>query len=269
MFVKKEVEIVNENRLARLRSIYGWVLSLSLLLAGICLMAACLGIYRSGDDAFSRQAVARAFGPIAIPVCLCLILTLGGAVLACLTPAPRPPAASGLSPTVRRQRLRYGAALDEEGVSRGQLPPQVEPIMVREAVLRTRCRRIPVIALVLGSGLFLCYALNGSHFHQTDINSSMIRASALLMACLLPAFCLGVLCRRLIAASTLREIAALQAAGIRPRPLPVKPARSTRTATALLLVAAVGLILFGHLAGGWSDVLTKAVNICTECIGLG
>ena len=36
-----------------------------------------------------------------------------------------------------------------------------------------------------------------------------------------------------------------------------------------LLFAAAALALFGFFSGGTADVLTKAVNICTECIGLG
>ena len=28
-------------------------------------------------------------------------------------------------------------------------------------------------------------------------------------------------------------------------------------------------LIGGAFAGGWADVLTKAINICTECIGLG
>ncbi len=36
----------------------------------------------------------------------------------------------------------------------------------------------------------------------------------------------------------------------------------------LILIATV-LLVFGALTGGFADVLTKAINICTECIGLG
>lgn len=43
-----------------------------------------------------------------------------------------------------------------------------------------------------------------------------------------------------------------------------------RTATrAILLAASAALIIHGVLNGGLWDVLVKAVNICTECIGLG
>jgi putative copper export protein len=37
----------------------------------------------------------------------------------------------------------------------------------------------------------------------------------------------------------------------------------------VILAIAVFCVAYGALEGGFSDVLTKAVNICTECIGLG
>jgi len=42
-----------------------------------------------------------------------------------------------------------------------------------------------------------------------------------------------------------------------------------RALRACLLAAAAALILLGILNGGLQDVLTKAIWICTECIGLG
>ena len=36
-----------------------------------------------------------------------------------------------------------------------------------------------------------------------------------------------------------------------------------------LYVAAAVLVVLGVLNGGLRDVLVKAINICTECIGLG
>ncbi len=44
---------------------------------------------------------------------------------------------------------------------------------------------------------------------------------------------------------------------------PVNPVRI------LLAAAAMALIVAGVLNGGMYDVLVKAINICTECIGLG
>ena len=36
-----------------------------------------------------------------------------------------------------------------------------------------------------------------------------------------------------------------------------------------ILAIAAALIVAGALNGGMRDVLVKAINICTECIGLG
>lgn len=53
---------------------------------------------------------------------------------------------------------------------------------------------------------------------------------------------------------------------------PAAPARDRRALPALriaLYAAAIVLIALGVMNGGLWDVLVKAVNICTECIGLG
>lgn len=36
-----------------------------------------------------------------------------------------------------------------------------------------------------------------------------------------------------------------------------------------LLCIGIGIFAYGFFAGGTADVMTKAVNICTECVGLG
>ena len=71
-------------RKQKLLQVYRIALSCVIVLAGICLMVACISIYRSGDEPFSREAVAAAFAPISIPVYLCLamVLMLGVPVLA-------------------------------------------------------------------------------------------------------------------------------------------------------------------------------------------
>jgi hypothetical protein len=37
----------------------------------------------------------------------------------------------------------------------------------------------------------------------------------------------------------------------------------------VLLIAAIGLIIAGLFNAGARDVFSKAVRICTECVGLG
>ena len=60
----------------------------------------------------------------------------------------------------------------------------------------------------------------------------------------------------------------------KPRPSVIppaerKPAGHLAAVRLALLGAAALLVVLGALNGGARDVLVKAVNICTECIGLG
>ena len=54
-----------------------------------------------------------------------------------------------------------------------------------------------------------------------------------------------------------------------PEPFAAQDERTASIARCILLAAAAALIALGVLNGGMRDVLVKAVNICTECIGLG
>ena len=51
--------------------------------------------------------------------------------------------------------------------------------------------------------------------------------------------------------------------------MPGAPARAVGAARMLLYAAAAAFIVLGAMNGGLRDVLVKAGNLCTECIGLG
>ena len=74
----------------------------------------------------------------------------------------------------------------------------------------------------------------------------------------------------------LRETEAAQAqlkaekeAGVRPEPKASPRRRGMGALQIALIVAAVGFIIAGVFNGSARDVLYKAINICTECVGLG
>ena len=72
---------MKRNILRRIQIVYGVLLSVSLLTAGICLMAGCLVIYSSGDTPYSAQKVAEIFSAVAVPVCVFPVLALLGIFL--------------------------------------------------------------------------------------------------------------------------------------------------------------------------------------------
>lgn len=47
------------------------------------------------------------------------------------------------------------------------------------------------------------------------------------------------------------------------------PCKKVRIIQLCVLGGAIIILILGAIFGGYADVLTKAVNICTECIGLG
>ncbi len=122
--------------------------------------------------------------------------------------------------------------------------------------------------------VFLIYALNGSNFHTTQINASMIRAMTVLVPCLLISGTVSLVTGQQRKAVMEEEIALLKKA---PSRSPVQKSQAETPASAkklpalrtVILVTAISLLVFGFLTGGTADVLTKAVNICTECVGLG
>ena len=254
---------MTSERNIKLRRIYGIALSCVIILAGICLMIACVGIYRSGDEPFSREAVAAAFSPIAIPVYLCLVMIAAGFALKILFPIPAEKAAAVTQHGVILKRLFARADLEN-------CSDELKKQIAAESALRKRNNLICASVLAASGIVFLIYALDGSHFHSSDINGSMIRAMHVLLPCLAVSL---AACIWLVAArkkSMLRQIELLKQC---PRlsaakSEATKPARTEKIQCALLL-AAIALAVFGFVTGGTADVLTKAINICTECIGLG
>lgn len=249
---------------ARVRLVSGAVQSVSIAAAAVCLMKACVGIYQMGDRPFSRESVAAAFGPIAVPVWLCLGLMAAGFLADLLLPD------DGSKPKAKRQT----AMVLHRMQSRVDLNACGEEL--RSAVLAQRSRRakhsrVRTVLLILCSAAFLCYGANPANFHQTEINSSMAKAMMVLIPCLAPCFGYALFAARANAASMEKEIDLLKQAPAEAKiqAIVTDRVRRIRTVQIAALVLGVAFLIFGFCTGGTVDVLTKAINICTECVGLG
>lgn len=244
-----------------IRAIYGGVLTAAAIIAGICLMGACLGIYRSGgEQLFTPEKVAAAFSAVTAPVYVFLALTTGAFLLEAVLP-PRPRAKNAANPSMLHARLAAGADMTYCG-------PQL-----KAAILRHQKQRRAVTATGFGilgicTAVFLCYALNSSHFHATDINGSMLRAMAWMLPCLAVPFLYAVFAAYFCKKSLVAECALLKTVPKAKEPAPAK-LPSGGWVKWVVLGAAAAVLLYGFFAGGTADVLTKAINICTECVGLG
>ena len=258
---------MKKETIRRIRLIYGILLSLVTVIAGICLIVACVGIYRSGgEQIYTPEKVSAAFSGIAVPVYLCLVLVAGGFILDFILPAD----GKKLKPEKNDRALlqRLLAKRDMEVCS-----PSLRKEIESQRKQRKLHYGIALGLLAVCSVLFLSYGANPANFHQSDINSSMVKAMWVMLPCLAIPFGYGVFSAYFTRASLRKEIELVKkiSAGEKKTMAPLKES-SPRLLIALrcvLLCAGIGLLVYGFFAGGTADVLTKAVNICTECVGLG
>ncbi|MGM9602204.1 MAG: CD1871A family CXXC motif-containing protein [Faecousia sp.] len=253
-----------------IRRVYGVLLSISLLAAGICLMAACIGIYQTGDHPFSREVVAAAFRPIAAPVYLCLGLTILGFPLNRWLPKEDQKHKAEKPQALVLQRLHSKTDLSE-------CDEELRSAVAAQQKSRALHSAIRTGLLVLSGIIFLTYVLSGDRFRLPDINGSMLHAMGVLLPCLTVTFAYAVFTAFYNRASIQKEIALMkQANAASPRKPESQPEKNDSIGQkrrnllrgAVFLAAAV-LLIYGFFAGGAADVLTKAINICTECVGLG
>lgn len=252
----------------RVHLIYSIVLSIMLAAAGICLITACVGIYLSGDRAFTRESVAAAFSGIAVPVYLCLALVIGGFILDGFFPAEK---------KKQQPEKQYHAILarlhDKLDINR--CDADIRQQIIKQQKSRKLHSFISLMLLLVGSVVFLCYGADSRNFDQQDITGSMLKAMYWFIPCLAVPFAYGVFAAYARRSSLQKEIELVKQA------IPGAPATEKKEALPAdrsklflglrlaLLVLIAGVMIYGFFAGGTNDVLTKAINICTECVGLG
>lgn len=248
--------------------IYSIVLSISITISGLLFIFSCINIYLSGKEPFSRESVAAAFSLIAIPVYICILLVLAGIVInfICDYTVKRTIPPKDYRHLLKKLYLSYDvSALDTETLNKIESTKKI----------RKNLKTITLFVVLVSSCVFLIYALNSGNFHQTNINDSMIKAMLVLIPCLLVSFIMTLICTYKISSLFEAEINLVKQA---PRKAHTDdgmvttnetPDKKTKIIKYVILAIALVFIVYGLFAGGTLDVLTKAVNICTECIGLG
>ena len=251
----------------RIRQIYGIVLSVALVAAGICLMGACLWIYRSGgDQIYTAQKIATAFAPISLVVYLALALSIGGFVLHLILPQEKEKRMVEKNYALMLRKLHEKN--DLSGCGDRALVAAIEA----EPKRRKLHSWISLAVLGVSTVVFLCYACNGANFHTSEITQSMLRAMWVMLPCLALPFGYSVFTAYLHKKSIQRELELMKLVAVPRTPVVQEQKDHSRVYSILrvcLLVLAVVLVVVGIVGDGWMDVLTKAVNICRECVGLG
>ena len=258
---------MTDSKIKQIHRIYSILLSIIIVIAGICLMVSCIDIYNSGKQPFSRESVANAFNKISIPLYLCIFMTILGFILEIFIPTP-----------LDKSKIATSKAMLLENLQNKKDMSQSDIDVITSITIERKKRRLHsisrVVTLIIASIIFLVYATNERNFHQSDINGSMIKAMYILVPCLLVSFIYSLFTVIINEKSMMTEIELLNK-------LPIKDNNESADdetcscdkkiaaiRIAFLLIG-IGILAYGFATGGTRDVLTKAVNICTECIGLG
>lgn len=256
---------MTKEALIRIHRIYSIILSIVIVIAGLCLIAGCINIYNMGDKPFTREVVAETFLGIAFPVFFCLGLIIVNFIFTLILPYNKEkthiekPYATLLQRLYSKKDL---TACDEE------LYKQILSLQKNR-----RCHIvIRTIVIILASIAFLIYALNRNHYHLPDINGSMINAMWILIPCVVISFGYALFVAIHNQKSMEKEIALLKtapAAETKDEENTSSFAKNINYIRCVFLALGILCVVYGVFGNGTADVLTKAIGICTECIGLG
>ena len=265
---------MSDKTVQTLRRITSIALSVLAVICALALAIACVGIYRSGDRPFTPERIAQAWRSVAIFVWLFIAFTIGSGIFHLLCPPAVKRAKGTVFPEIRLAKIKARLA-------RKQYDDQLLlPLTKQEAYVKI-LRISAVIVCILCAVYPLIYLNNPDHFTSIDaeLNAQVVRAiiPSLCFTAIALAYCFTV--KLLSDISYEKAIVYAKAIMLLPAPAADKksqakqetglPGYTTFVLRIVLLLAAVTMIVLGILNGGMSDVLQKAIKICTECIGLG
>lgn len=261
---------MSQEKLRKLHLIYGIALSCIIIITGICFIVSCIDIYRSGMRPFTYESIGTHFMAIIVPVILCIVGIIGGMVLS-FFPLEKIKIKGFIDTGVILNKM--SAKIDISKCDEG-----TRAKIQRERKLRRYASIFCVDAIIVCTVISLIYALNKNNFPAKDINGEMVNAMLFILPCVIVG--LGAIYAAVLIgnASYVRELSLVKKA--------LATAKSSNSgqwsvvsdqknekillgARLTILVLAITFIIIGIFNGGMADVLQKAINICTECIGLG
>lgn len=261
----------------RIRLIYAVFLSLFIVAIGITMIAVAADIYYSGKGTgviYSREIVGERLKLLAIPLIFLVAAVIAGAVFPLAVKKP----ARDKQAALNKLSARIPAGGGEEYAKAEREFNKINKVRL--------IIWLSVLAVVLASAIAcLVYLFNTANFKGEDINAEILKMVAVILPCTLVsiAACAGVsIYNGVLVEKQLKVVKAMIADGngeVREQSQLLSKAEAVKAVASskitllviriLLLVVAVTFIILGILNGGADDVLGKAVNICTECIGLG
>lgn len=265
---------------AKIRLIYSIFLGVFTVAVGIAIICVAADIYYTGKDTgviYSRAIVGERLTALAIP----LIFLIAAIILGAVFPLYKVKAARTPESTLDKLKSR----IPQSGEGDGEEFTAAQNAYKKASIIRLVAWLVALAAALAGAIATLCYLVDTAQFSGKDVTGEIFN----LVKNILPWLCVafpatigatvtsGIFATKQVAAAKTmikngdKETVAQKA---EPKFLTViksiiaKPA-FTWVVRGCVFVLAVVFIILGIVNGGANDVLVKAVNICTECIGLG
>ena len=257
---------MTQEKIKKIHLIYGCIAAVLIIALGVSLIVACRGIYTSGPRPYTRETIGGKLQDMAVLLWLNLAAVVGGIVLNLLLPLER-----SKTKAVRDELVTMKKLAAKAGV-----PSNEEKLLIeREQRSRWLCR---VLTAGIFGGLMVrpaLYLLDKANFPANDPTAEIMAAALIVLPPAVIGLVLCLICSVLTKRSILKETEIYKqiiAGGNKVVPAPAqdtaKPMLLKTVRFAVLAVALV-FIVVGIFNGSANDVLTKAIKICTECIGLG
>lgn len=258
----------------KIRFIYAVLFSVFTVIIGILCMAQAWSIFKSADSgAYTRASVWKHFKEIALPIALYVCMLVGNIVLACMYPAQKEKLKAEVPAYVTYKRLKAKVGEVEDG----------KKFRTRRIAFHIAIVAIAIAFLAIGITIMFVDnydpMLSAAFFLKHDcMVDRLVRVAIFAIVGL--ALCALLV---LLSGKTLqKEIAVYKAALVAKaksgeKVNAVKEEKSNDESTKkwifwtriALFAVAIVCIITGATNGGLNAMFVKAINICTQCIGIG
>lgn len=263
--------LMSQKTVKNIRVAIGTTLSVLLIISGILLIISCISIYNIGDRPFTPENISSAFSKISIP----LYITLGAVLICAIIELilPREEIKHRASPDKRASLARMENRVDYKNCD----PILTYKIKTAKKLEQT-IKNVAIVLSAVALAFIAYFTLDPRNFTE-NYNHSVIYIMALILPWLI--LCGGILLAyfhvddMLLTSriKSVKEALASEDGNRSPTPEEKKDCKCNKKQVILtrviVLVIALGLLAVGIFGNGMRDVLDKAINICTECIGLG
>lgn len=285
---------MNETLARRVRMGYGIFLSVFTAVLAILFIVGVADIYftdvPAGTAKYSREIVGEHLTPLMIVMAIWIVAIIAGYVLSVMLPETKK-RKGALSPSVALKRLRpkIPDGKSEEFLAEKK---RFDRMTLVKIIIWSACAAFAVASAIVA----IVYLAGGRHFDTANgnFNQLVVRMVGAIGPWILVSFLLFVgatlyeyftakkelaIAKQLLVLGKGSEAASRSAISVRKDQILAavgKPKVKLALRIAVLTIA-IAFIIIGNLPinqgkvwfAGFEEVMNKAVNICTECIGLG